>query len=194
VDAVLVGHSMGGAIAAEAAITWPDRVRGLVLIGSSGLGGREPLSFRVARWPLVGPLCLAFRGRALTERLLRSTYADPGKVTAADVDQYYAPVALPGYGRALRAALREFRFDGLGGGRLERIAAPTLVLWGDDDRWVSESLGRLMARQIPRSAFLLLRHAGHSVQEEAPAEVNHLLIQFLKEGVSRVPENLALRR
>jgi pimeloyl-ACP methyl ester carboxylesterase len=194
VDAVLVGHSMGGAIAAEAAITWPDRVRGLVLIGSWGLGGREPLSFRVARWPLVGPLCLAFRGRALTERLLRSTYADPGKVTAADVDQYYAPVALPGYGRALRAALREFRFDGLGGGRLERIAAPTLVLWGDDDRWVSESLGRLMARQIPRSAFLLLRHAGHSVQEEAPAEVNHLLIQFLKEGVSRVPENLALRR
>src|SRR2546422_2258585 len=74
----------------------------------------------------VGPLLLAFRGRGLTERLLRSTYADPGKVVAADVDQYYAPVALPAYGRALRATLREFQFDGLGGGRLNRIAAPTL--------------------------------------------------------------------
>jgi len=191
-DAVLVGHSMGGAIAAEAAIAWPDRVRGLALIGSAGLGGREPLLFRVARWPVVGPLLLAFRGRALTERLLRSTYADPGKVTAADVDQYYAPVTLPGYGNALRAALREFRFDGLEG-RLDRITAPTLALWGDEDRWVPPGLGRLMASQIPRSAFLTARHAGHAVPEEAPDELNHLLIRFLKQGVTRVPENLALR-
>ena len=191
-DAVLVGHSMGGAIAAEAAIAWPDRVRGLVLIGSSGLGGREPLLFRVARWPVVGPLLLAFRGRGLTERLLRSTYADPGKVVAADVDQYYAPVALPAYGRALRATLREFQFDGLGGGRLNRIAAPTLVVWGDEDRWIPTSVGRLMAGQIPRSAFVMARHAGHAVEEEAPADVNHLLIRFLKQGVTRVPENLAL--
>src|SRR5881628_3778463 len=154
-DAVLVGHSMGGAIAAEAAIAWPDRVRGLVLIGSSGLGGREPLLFRVARWPVVGPPLLA-------------------------------------YGRALRATLREFQFDGLGGGRLNRIAAPTLVVWGDEDRWIPTSVGRLMAGQIPRSAFVMARHAGHAVQEEAPADVNHLLIRFLKQGVTRVPENLAL--
>src|SRR2546427_11474813 len=98
----------------------------------------------------------------------------------------------PAYGRALRATLREFRFDGLGGGRLNRIAAPTLVVWGDEDRWIPTSVGRLMAGQIPRSAFVMARHAGHAVEEEAPADVNHLLIRFLKQGVTRVPENLAL--
>jgi pimeloyl-ACP methyl ester carboxylesterase len=192
-DAVLVGHSMGGAIAAEVAIEYPQRVRGLVLIGSAGLGAREPLLFRVARWPVIGPASLAFRGRGLTARLLKSTYADPTKVTEADVDQYYAPMAEPEYGRALRGVLRQFQFDGLGG-RLERIAAPTLVLWGEEDRWIPLGVGRALAHGISRSAFLSVPHAGHSVQEEAPDEVNRLLLRFLMDGLPRIPGDLAFGR
>ena len=191
-DAVLIGHSMGGAIAAEVAIAHPERVRGLVLIGSAGLGAREPPLLRVGRWPLVGPLLFAFRGRGLTERLLKATYADPRKVSVADVDQYYAPVAEPEYGRSLRAVLREFRFDGLAG-RLDHIAAPTLVLWGEADRLIPITLGRALAAGIPRAAFLSVPGAGHAVQEEAPDEVNRLLIRFLKDGLPRIPGDLALR-
>ncbi len=190
-DAVLVGHSMGGAIAAQVAIEYPARVRGLVLVGSAGLGAREPLLFRVARWPVLGPAALALRGRGFTARLLRSTYFDPGKVTEADVDQYYAPVAQPEYGRALRGVLQQFRFTALEG-RLDRIAAPTLVLWGEEDRWVPMGLGRALAAGITRSAFVSVPRAGHSVQEEAPDEVNHLVIRFLKDGLPRIPADLAL--
>jgi len=190
-DVVLVGHSMGGAIAAEVAIEYPQRVRGLVLIGSAGLGAREPLLFRVARWPVLGPAVLAFRGRGFTARLLKATYFDPSKVTESDVDQYYAPVAQPAYGRALRAVLRQFHFDGLEG-RLDKIEAPTVVLWGEEDRWVPLGLGRALAAGITRSAFVSVPHAGHSVQEEAPDEVNHLVIRFLKDGLPQVPRDLAL--
>jgi pimeloyl-ACP methyl ester carboxylesterase len=190
-DAVLVGHSLGGAIAASVAIEYPQRVRGLILIGSAGLGAREPLLFRVARWPIVGSVAMALRGRGVTARLLRSTYADPKKVTERDVDQYYAPVARDGYGRALRAVLREFRFDALGEGRLDHITCPTLVLWGELDRWVPLALGRAFAAAIPRSALVVVPQAGHSVQEEAPDEVNRLVIKFLNEGLPRTPSNLA---
>ncbi len=189
-DAVLVGHSMGGAIAAEVAISYPKRVRALVLIDAAGVGVREPLVFRAARWPLLGPLVTALRGRGLTSRILKSTYADPTKVTEQDVDQYYAPVADPEYARALRAALREFRFDGLVG-RLGEIDRPTLVLWGAEDRWIPPATGRFLAAQLVRAAFLLIPHAGHSVQEEQPDQVNRLLISFLREGLPRVPQDLA---
>ena len=189
-DAVLVGHSMGGAIAAEVAIEYPQRVRGLVLVGSAGLGTREPLLFRVARWPVLGSAVVALRGRGLAARLLKSTYFDPSKVIEADVDQYYAPVAQPEYGRALLGMLRQFRFAALEG-QLDRIAAPTLVLWGEEDRWVPIGLGRALAAGITRSAFVSVPRAGHSVQEESPEDVNHLVIRFLKDGLPRVPADLA---
>ncbi len=189
-SAVLVGHSMGGAIAAEVARAYPDRVRGLVLVDAAGFGVRWPGALKLARWPFVGAVATAFRGRWITSRILRSTFADPRKVTDADVDQYYAPVPDPDYGRALRGVLREFRFDTLGG-RLASVQTPTLVLWGDADRWISIGDGIRFARELPRSEFVVLQRTGHDAPEESPDQVNRLLLEFLKEGLSRIPENVA---
>lgn len=191
-SAVLVGHSMGGAIAAEVALRYPDRVRGLVLIDAAGFGVRWPAALKVGRWPGAGGVAAALRGRWATEQTLRSTYGDPSKVTEEDVDQYYAPVADPDYGRALRGVLREFRFDTLVG-RLSAVAAPTLVVWGSADRWIPVRDGGRLATELPRGAFVVLPGVGHAAAEENADEVNRLLITFLKEGLPRVPENLAWR-
>ncbi len=190
-SAVLVGHSMGGAIAAEVAAAHPDRVRGMVLIDAAGFGMRWPGVLKIARWPVIGAIATAFRGRWITGRILRSTFADPRKVSEADVDQYYAPVPGPDYGRALRGVLREFRFDTLGGGRLAAVQTPTLVLWGDADRWIPLHDGTRFAKELPRSEFVIVERAGHNAHEESPDQVNRLLLDFLKSGLSRIPENVA---
>lgn len=189
-SAVLVGHSMGGTIAAEVALTHPDRVRGLVLIDAAGYGMRWPGVLTLARWPFIGGIATAFRGRWVTRRIVRSTFADPSRVTESDVDQYYASVAEPNFGRALRGVLREFRFDSLGG-RLARVQTPTLILWGDADRWIPASVGARFARELPRSEFVVVERSGHNAHEESPGRVNRLLLDFLKEGLSRIPENVA---
>ena len=191
-SAVLVGHSMGGAIAAEVALTHPDRVRGLVLIDAAGYGVRWPGVLKVARWPFIGAVATTFRGRWFTKRVLRSSFANPGKVTEADVDQYYAPVPQREFGRALRGVLREFRFDSLGGGgRLGRVQTPTLILWGSADRWIPLRDGARFSRELPRSELVVIERSGHNVAEESPDRVNRLLVDFLKEGLSRIPENVA---
>lgn len=191
-DAVLVGHSMGGAIAAECAIRYPDRVRGLVLIDAAGVGVRWPLLLRIVGWPGVGRLVSGLRSRWLTARILRSTYGDPGKVRAEDVDQYYAPVAERDFGRALRGVLHEFQFDALAG-RLAGVAIPVLVLWGEHDAWIPTTVGRALARELPRVAYLSVPNAGHALPEEAPADVSRLVIAFLTQGIPGPPENLATR-
>ena len=190
-SAVLVGHSMGGAIVAEVALALPDRVRGLVLIDPAGYGIRLPGVLKVARWPVVGAVAPWFRGRWITGRLLRSTYADPTNVSDANVDQYYAPVPDPGYGRALRGVLRQFRFDTLVG-RLAALDPPTLVVWGAADRWIPLRDGSRLASDLPRAAFVVIPQTGHAAAEEAPDAVNRSLMAFLKEGLPRLPENVAL--
>src|SRR5437870_9701212 len=190
-SAVRVGHSMGGANAAEVALTFPYRVRGLVLIDAAGYGVRWPGVLKLARWPQVGAVVTRFRARWITARILRSTFADPSKVTEADVDQYYAPVPDPAYGRALRGVLREFRFDSLGG-RLGRVQAPTLILWGDHDRWIPLRDGSRFAGELQRSELALLSRSGHDAPEESPDQVNRYLLAYLKEGLSRIPENVGL--
>jgi pimeloyl-ACP methyl ester carboxylesterase len=190
-SAVLVGHSMGGAIAAEVALAHPDRVRGMVLIDAAGYGMRLPGVLTLARWPFIGAVATAFRGRWITGRILRSTFGDPSKVTSMDVDQYYAPVPDPDFGRALRGVLREFRFDTLGAGRLARVQTPTLILWGDADRWIPLRDGTRFARELPRSEFVVVGRTGHDAPEESPDQVNRWLLDFLKQGLSRIPENVA---
>ena len=86
--------------------------------------------------------------------------------------------------------LREFRFDSLGG-RLGTVQTPTLILWGDADRWIPLRDGSRFARELPRSEFVVVAHSGHDAPEESPDQVNRLLLDFLKEGLSRIPENVA---
>lgn len=189
-DAVLVGHSMGGAISAQFAIDHPERVRGLVLVGSAGYGVSEPWTLRVARVPLAGRLLSGLRGRWTVAQLLRSTFGDPSRVSERDVDQYYAAAALPRSTVALRGVFRKFRFDDLRG-RLGRIQAPTLLIWGAQDRWIPLSRGQAMALELANGALVAVPGAGHDVHEERPDEVVPTLLAFLSAGLPRPPEDLA---
>jgi 2-hydroxy-6-oxonona-2,4-dienedioate hydrolase len=87
--------------------------------------------------------------------------------------------------------LREFRFDSLGG-RLGHVQTPTLILWGDADRWIPLRDGTRFTQELPRSELVVLTRTGHDAADESPDQVNRYLLAYLKEGLSRVPENVAV--
>ena len=88
-----------------------------------------------------------------------------------------------------REAVRGFRSLA---GDLHRLANPTLILWGDADRWIPLRVGTRFARELPRSEFVVVAHTGHDAADESPEQVNRQLLGFLKEGLSRIPENVAV--
>ncbi|HYK10919.1 MAG TPA: alpha/beta hydrolase [Gemmatimonadales bacterium] len=192
-DVVLVGHSMGGEIAALATLRDPGNVRGLVLIDAAGLGTHMPLLTRLARAPLVGRLVAGLRGRDGVEEALRSTFGVPSRVTQDEVDQYYAPVAAPDFGRTLAGVAHQFDFSALKG-RLDSIAKPTLVMWGSRDVWIPPGVGEQMTASLPRAAFVLVPGVGHDLPDEDPAALLRSLIPFLQQGIPQPPPNVAILR
>jgi len=185
-DAVLVGHSMGAAVAGEVALTAPDRVRGLVLMAPAGC---PPLP-RELRWSFLAKLKIRLLSRGTVRKTLRHMFADPALVTEADVDQYYAPVVAPGAGSTLRRVISTFRFDALCG-RLGGLQVPTMVLWGAADHAIPFEAASRLAHELPRSAFIMVPKAGHNLQEEVANKVNRYLIDFLRNGLPEVPPDLA---
>jgi hypothetical protein len=108
--AVLVGNSMGGHIATEVAIRYPNRVAALILLGASGLPisgeGGYPLSVRMLGWPVIGPVLRAAMTRGRVRQRLREAVYDPDQITDADVDAFIAPLRSAGGAHALVARLR----------------------------------------------------------------------------------------
>ncbi len=155
----LVGHSMGGLIAAELAADFPDRVSKLVLVNAAAL----PLDRRQIRRPLN----LAWTVRQTPPRYLPILVGDAARA---------GPLTLWRARRDLLAAdIRP---------KLAHIQAPTLVIWCAEDRLVPLSLGEQLQRAIPQAALAVIPHAGHIPMWERPDAFNALVGTFLatKEG------------
>ena len=172
--AVLVGNSMGGAVATEAAIVQPERVAALVLLGAAGLpeaeAGGRPLSFRMLAWPVIGPVLRELPARGRVRTRLREAVYDPSVITDADVDAYYAPLRTAGGANAFLARLQQTTSEDRAA-RVRTIRAPTLVITGDTDRLVPPATARRYHELISGSELLVLEQTGHIPQEERPERV-----------------------
>jgi pyruvate dehydrogenase E2 component (dihydrolipoamide acetyltransferase) len=168
----LIGHSMGGAVAAAAALLNPSRVRSLALIAPAGFGTEIDAGY------IEGYLA-AKRRRDLRPHVER-LFADPELVSERMLEDLLRMKRLGGVEKALRqiagqlfpgGRLRELLLRE----RLTELAMPRLILWGDEDRIIppahATSLGAIT-----------ICGAGHMPQLERPAEVNRLLLAHLAQA------------
>ena len=105
-------------------------------------------------------------------------FADSARATERDVDEYWAPTQLPGFALAARASAEEFDWGPLSQARLERLAAPSLVILGRKDRLIRDA--GPAASRIPGATVHEL-DAGHVPHEERPVETHQLVAAFLNQ-------------
>jgi len=177
--AVIVGHSMGSAVALRFAVDHPGRTMGLVLVGASPtMGGtaaaREFWSSTVSK--LTDPVDPALV-RGMTESIL----AQP--VPRAFLDAAIQEgLKVPAF--VWKAAFESrWRLEGDYSADLSKIEAPTLIVWGDQDARYPRAEQKALASAIAGSRLLVYHGAGHLLHWEEPQRFASDLLTFV-EGLS----------
>jgi pimeloyl-ACP methyl ester carboxylesterase len=164
---VLVGHSMGSAIALTLALRHPDRVLGLGLIGAGARLRVGPAILETA----VNPATFELAIQAVHEGSF-STYADARLVDLSKKQmRKVRPAVLHGDFLACDA------FDQME--NVPTIEVPTLILCGSEDRMTPPRFSEFLAKSISGSQIVIVPDAGHMVQLEKPDEVAGALAEFL---------------
>ncbi len=181
-QAVLVGNSAGGTIAAHTALRYPERVKALVLVDAAIYsGGGSP------GW--VRPLLTTPQARRIGPVLVRnirdwgyqfgqSAWHDPSRFTDEIWANYSKPLQAENWDRALWELTQASRPLGLEQ-RLDELDVPVLVITGDDDRIVPTEQSIRLAGEIPGAELVVIPNCGHVPQEECPAEFLAAVEAFL---------------
>ena len=169
-QAVLVGHSSGGVVAAQVALAQPNRVAGLVLVDAPVLAeGRNAPRFllRLPQINRLGPIFMRqFAGQPGTD-FLRSAWSDPDALDEATLEAYRKPLQVNDWDRALweyAKANGPVRLEA----DLPSLNVPTLVLTGADDAVVPPEQGERLAELLPEATLATFEGCGHVPQEECP--------------------------
>lgn len=160
----VVGHSMGGAIAANLSATAPQRVKTLVLMNAAGV--EAPQSSGLMRALEKGKNPLIVRNKDDYEAMLAFTMSDPPYIPFPMVNQLTREaVAREPIATHIFADLRSPdnpRAQDI----LPRVKVPVLVLWGDEDQVIDVSSTDVFCKWLPRCEVVILKGVGHAPQIE----------------------------
>lgn len=167
--AVLVGNSLGGHVALRLSLARPDLVRGLVLVGSSGLFERT-FEKDVQHSP----------SRAWLQRKIEALFFDPSRMLPGMVDVAYAELSRRTAARALVKLGNSAKKDHLGDD-LPKIAKPVLLAWGKQDIVTPPEVAEEFHARLPNARLKWIDRCGHAPQIERPEELCGHIVEFLAE-------------
>lgn len=145
---------------------------GLILVAPAGAPGINypdpPLGIRLGRSPFLRNIIMRVTPRPIVERTLRQSIADQSLVTDKMIDRYWELLLYPGNREATLSRPSLSELSPATHEEMARIKAPTLILWGADDRLMPASAGAWFKTAIPGATEIVYPHIGHVPMEETP--------------------------
>jgi pimeloyl-ACP methyl ester carboxylesterase len=177
---MLVGQSIGGAVAMDAASRLRHRVPALVLLAP--IGFTEIRRVSIARFPLIRWWRPAAR-RWMVSLVMRRIYGIQGTWTDRDVDEYWTPLRRHGVVGTLLQSVREFDFSPRDSRSVNLAHCRLVIRFGELDRLIPADIAIAHASTFRRADVAVLRGVGHVPAEEAPDEVAELIARVARESV-----------
>lgn len=167
------GNSLGGQVAVDLGLRYPDRVERLVLTGSAGLFERD-------LWTTGMPRV----DREWIRRQASEVFYDARHVTDDLVNQVEAMLADRRYRRFILRVARTTRAYDLRA-ELGRLTQPTLLVWGQEDRITPPGVAERFAAELPDARLRFLAQCGHVPPMEQPEAFGRVLAAFLAAPAAR---------
>lgn len=181
---VLVGNSMGGAVAAETALRYPARVQRLVLVSAAAISTRDfnptpaaALLTALAHTPLGTPDGVrAMLARRRARHLAFATLVrHPTRIRTDTLCELVGGRGAPGLSAATSAMIgHDF------GGQLAEIAQPALIVHGREDMLVPLADSVRLSERLPNAQLEVFADTGHLSMLERPIRFNDLLLRFVQ--------------
>ena len=177
-DLSVIGHSMGGKIAWTFAAAHPDRVKALVLMAPDGFPQPEAIGTKPYAMPAIMGLMKFCLPRYFVRKSIEPAFADTNALDDKMVSRYHDMLRAPG----VRAAILErgnqtIYTDPVP--RLKKIKAPTLLLWGEEDKMIPSSNATSYAGVLAQSKTVFIPKLGHLLHEEQADIGLAQLVEFL---------------
>ncbi|WP_306336519.1 alpha/beta fold hydrolase [Streptomyces sp. KL118A] len=175
----LVGHDIGGGVVMRAHLIEQVPAAGLALLDAAVIGPwntpftdhqqRHAEAYRTMPTQVFADIVGA--------RLRTATHLP---MPEADAAAYLAPWNGTEGRRRWMEQVRAVTFEDTRDAveRLDRVTAPTLVLWGQEDQWLTPAAGERLAAAVPGARFATIAAAGHFIAEDRPHETAEALVEF----------------
>jgi pimeloyl-ACP methyl ester carboxylesterase len=166
-DVILLGNSLGGHIGLLVSLLFPEKIKGLIITGSSGLYENS-----------MGESYPKREDRGYMTRKCQEVFYDPKVATDEIVDEVFETVndrkKLIKILAIAKSAIRHNMAKDL-----PKIQVPTAIIWGENDIVTPPDVGHDFNRLLPNSNLYWIENCGHAPMMEHPDLFNDLMVKWL---------------
>ncbi len=167
----MVGNSLGGLITWNYALHHPQQIEKIVLLDAAGYPMKKPpFVLGLAQNKLVAATMRYITPRFVVAQSMKQVYGDPDKVTDSITDRYFKMTLRAGNRAAFIAFAKGAELHTFDTLTIRQIKTPTLIEWGESDRWIPIEAAYKFKRDIKGAQLITYPGVGHIPMEEIPAK------------------------